>query len=57
MLTLSVAGKKGQAKHNVEDNKFMLFTRFEFLVAKHADECNRVIREMVDKEETAPKNW
>jgi hypothetical protein len=56
MLTLSVAGKKGQAKHNVED-KFMLFTRFGFLVAKHADECNGVIREMVDKEETAPKSW
>jgi hypothetical protein len=49
-------GKKGQAKCNVED-RFVLFTPFEFLVATHADECNRVVREMVDKKETAPKSW
>jgi hypothetical protein len=49
-------GKKGQAKHNIED-KFMLFKCFEFLVAKSADKCNRVSREMVDKKETVPKSW
>jgi hypothetical protein len=41
-------GKKGVAKHNIED-KLELFARFELLVAKHADECNKVIREKVDK--------
>jgi hypothetical protein len=48
--------KKGQAKCNVED-KFMIFTHFKVLVAQHADECNTVIREMVDKKETVPKSW
>jgi hypothetical protein len=49
-------GKKGQSKYNIED-KLMLFTRFEVLVAKYADECNRVIREMVDKKKTIAKSW
>jgi hypothetical protein len=49
-------GKKGVAKCNVED-KLELFARFELLVAKHADECNKVIREKVDKKETAAKSW
>jgi hypothetical protein len=49
-------GKKGVAKHNVKD-KLELFARFELLVAKHADECNKVIREKVDKKETAAKSW
>jgi hypothetical protein len=49
-------GKKGESKYNIED-KFMLFTRFGFLVAKYADECNRVIREMVDEKATIPKSW
>jgi hypothetical protein len=49
-------GKKGVAKHDVED-KLELFARFELLVAKHADECNEVVREKVDKKETAAKSW
>jgi hypothetical protein len=49
-------GKKGVAKHNVED-KLELFSRFELLVAKHADECNKVVREKVDKNETVAKSW
>jgi hypothetical protein len=49
-------GKKGVAKHNVED-KLELFSRFELLVAKHADECNKVVREKVDKNETMAKSW
>jgi hypothetical protein len=49
-------GKKGVAKCNVKD-KLELFARFELLVAKHADECNKVIREKVDKKETVAKSW
>jgi hypothetical protein len=49
-------GENGEAKCNVED-KLELFTRFEFLVAKHADECNEVIREKVDKNETVTQSW
>jgi hypothetical protein len=49
-------GKKGVAKYNIED-KLELFARFELLVAKYADECNKVIREKVDKKETIAKSW
>lgn len=49
-------GKKGVAKYNIED-KLELFARFELLVAKYADECNKVIRETVDKKETIAKSW
>jgi hypothetical protein len=49
-------GKKGMAKYNIED-KLELFVRFELLVAKYADECNKVIREKVDKKETIAKSW
>jgi hypothetical protein len=49
-------GKKGVVKCNVED-KLELFTRFKLLVAKHADGCNKVIREKVDKNETMAESW
>ncbi len=56
MPTLSVTKKKGVTKCNIKE-KLELFARFELLVAKHADECNEVIREKVDKNETVTKSW